>query len=72
LQLDQRAVAHQLGDAAVMLGDFGLDEVLAQRLEARMRTVLVGRHQAAVADDVRSEDRGQPARHQWSDSTANR
>ena len=31
-KLDQRAIAHELGDAAVVLGDLGLDEVLAQRL----------------------------------------
>ena len=63
-ELDQHAIAHQLDDAAVVLGDLRLDEVLAQRLEARVRARLVGRHQPAVADDVRSQDRGEPARHQ--------
>ena len=64
-ELDQGAIAHQLGDAAVVLGDLRFDEVLAQRLEARVRARLVGRHQPAVADDVRSQDRGEPARHQF-------
>ena len=40
-----------------------LDEVFAQRRQARMRPRLVGRHQAAVAYDVRSQDCGQPACH---------
>ena len=48
-----------------------LPELTAQRLQARVRARLVGRHQAAVADDVRSQDRGQPARHQ-SDPRRNR
>ena len=36
-ELDQRAVAGELDDAAAMLGDPGLDEVLAQRLEPGVR-----------------------------------
>jgi hypothetical protein len=51
------------GDAPVMLGNFGLDEDLAQRREARVRTCLVDRHQPRVADHVRSRYSGQPARH---------
>ena len=64
-ELDQGAVAHELGDPAVVLGDFGLDEVLAQRLQALVGPRLVDRHESAVADDLRSQDRGAPARHQF-------
>ena len=63
-ELDQRAVAHELDDAAVVLGDLRLDEVPAQGLERGERARLVGRHEPRVADDVRSEYRRQPARHQ--------
>lgn len=41
-ELDQRAVAHQLDDANVVLGDQRLDELLKQRLQARQRANLVG------------------------------
>jgi hypothetical protein len=61
-EFDQRAVAHQLDDAAVVLSDFRLDEVLAQRLQARVCALLVGRHEARVADDVGGENGGQPTR----------
>jgi hypothetical protein len=33
-ELDQGAVAHELGDPAVVLGDYGFDEVLAHCLQA--------------------------------------
>ena len=55
-----------------MLGDLGLDEVLAQRLQARVRTPLVGRHEARVADDVGGQNRRKPALHArlpWTGST---
>ena len=41
-ELDQRAVAHELDHPAVVLGDQRLDELLAQRLQARVRARLVG------------------------------
>jgi hypothetical protein len=47
-----------------MLADFRLDEIFAQRLQAGVRAPFVGRHQPAVADHVRSQDCGEPARHQ--------
>jgi len=54
-ELDQRIVAHQLHDPAVVLGDFRLDEVLTQRREARVGAFLVSRHQPRVADDIGGE-----------------
>ena len=50
--LDQRAVARKLDHATVMLGSLGLQEVLAQTFQARMGSLLVGRHEARIADDV--------------------
>ena len=38
-----------------------LDEILAQHLQARAGARLVDRHQAAVADDIRSQNCGEPA-----------
>ena len=62
---NQGAVTHEPGDPAVVLGDLGLDEVLAKRPQALVGSRLVDRHESAVADDVRSQDRGEPARHQF-------
>ena len=62
-ELHQHAVAGQLDDAAPMLGDLRVDQLAAVRLEGRERGALVGPHQAAVADDVGSQDRGQATFH---------
>jgi hypothetical protein len=45
-ELDQRPIAHELDDAALVLGDERLEELLAVRLEPRERTVLVALHEA--------------------------
>ena len=52
-ELDQHAVAGGLDDAAVMRGDAGIDDGLAQHLELRQRALLVTAHQPAVAGNVR-------------------
>jgi hypothetical protein len=59
-ELHQRAVAHQLDHPAMMLGRLGLDQLSAKGLEGREGTRLIGRHQAAVADDIGGEDGGKP------------
>ncbi len=59
-ELDQGAVAHELDDAAPVLGDERLDQLLAVGLEARERALLVALHQPAVADHVRRQDGGEP------------
>ena len=59
-ELDQDAVAGGLDDAAGMLGDLGIDQLAAMRLEARQRAFLVVADQPAVAGDVGCEDGGQP------------
>ena len=60
-ELDQRTIARQLDYAAAVLGDLRLDELLAQRLQARDRAGLVSAHEATVADHVRGQNRRQPA-----------
>ena len=44
-----------------MLGDLGIDQFLAMRLELAKRAFLVGAHQPAIAGDVARENRGKPA-----------
>ena len=60
-ELDDGAVAHQLDDAALVLGQQRVDRGLAQRLDRGQRASLVGLDQARVADDVGGQDRHQPA-----------
>ena len=44
----------------MMLGDLGIDDFLAVSVEPRQRSRFVGAHQSAIADDVRTEDCGEP------------
>ena len=62
-ELDQHAVAGQLDDAAAMLGDLGVDEFVAMRLERRERGGLIDAHEAAVADHIGGQNSGQTAFH---------
>ena len=57
-ELDQRAVAGALDDAAVMDGDGRVDQVAAQRPQPRERALLVRAGEPAVADHVGGQDRG--------------
>jgi len=57
-ELDQRPIAHQLDQAAVMLGDRRFQQLLAMRLEGGQGARLVSLHEAAVADHIRGQDRG--------------
>ena len=52
-EFHQHAVAGGLDDAAVVLGDAGVDQFAAVRFERRERADLVGAHQPAVADHIR-------------------
>ena len=56
-ELDDRAVAGALDDAAVMHGDGRIDQVAAKRPQPRQNPVLVGSGEPAVADDVGHQDR---------------
>jgi hypothetical protein len=60
-ELHQRAVAHELDDPPVVLSGLGLDKLSSNCLERRERPGLVGSHEAAVTDNIGSEDGGQPA-----------
>lgn len=48
-KLDQGTVAHQFDDPPVVRFDHRLEEALSQRLEARVSTRLILRHEPAVA-----------------------
>ena len=60
-ELDQHAVAHDLDDAAVMLGDQRIQDALTPLLQRRQRARLVLLHQSAVADHVGGKDGGEAA-----------
>jgi hypothetical protein len=50
-----------LDDAAVVLGDFRIDELMAQRFEAFEGAFLVRPHQPRIPGDIGDEDRGKTA-----------
>src|SRR4051794_25829940 len=59
-ELAQHAIAHELDNPAVVLGQEWLEELLAVRLEAGERAGLVMAHEPRVADHVRRQDGGEP------------
>ena len=59
-ELDDGAVAHQLDDAAVVLGEQRIDDLGAKRLDRGERAGLVLLDQARIADDVGRHDGRQP------------
>ena len=59
-ELDESAVAHELDDAAVVLGQQRVDHLAAQLADRGQRAGLVRLDQAGVADDVGGQDRRQP------------
>jgi len=58
-ELDDRAVATVLVDAAAMRGDCRVDEIATQAPQARKRSVLIGAGEPAVPDDIGDQDRGE-------------
>jgi hypothetical protein len=60
-EFHKQAVAGGLHDAAVVLADFRIEELAAQRFEAFERPLLVRPHQARIARDIGGEDRREPA-----------
>jgi hypothetical protein len=60
-KLHQQAVAGGLDDAAMVLGDLRIDELMAQRFEAFERAFLVRPHQPRIPRHIGGEDRGEPA-----------
>jgi len=57
----QQAVAGGLDDAAVVLGDLRIEELLPQRFEALVRALLVGAHQPRIAGHIGGENCGEAA-----------
>ena len=60
-KLDQHPFAGGLDDTAVLFGDAGIEDFLAQSLELGERSGLVGMHQAAEADHVGRQDCRKPS-----------
>ena len=58
-ELDDRAVAGALDDAAVVDGDCGIDQIATERPEPRQNPVLVRPGEPRIADDVGHQDRGE-------------
>src|SRR5260370_27745044 len=56
-EFDESAVPGALDDAAMMRVDGGIDQVAPQAAEPRQSAILVGPGEAAIADDVRDQDR---------------
>ena len=60
-ELDQNAIAGGLDDATAMLGDFGIDELTADRMQCRESTLFVRAHQPRIAGDISGQDRSEAA-----------
>jgi hypothetical protein len=56
-KFDEAAVPGPLDDAAMMEGDGRVDQVAAQSAQARENAILVRTREAAVADNVRNQNR---------------
>ncbi|MGB8039115.1 MAG: hypothetical protein WCF39_13675 [Pseudolabrys sp.] len=57
----QNPVACRLDDAAAMLRDLRVDELLAVNFEGVKRALIVGTHETAVASNIPGKDRGKSA-----------
>jgi len=60
-ELRQKPVAGVLDDPAVMLGNLGINQFAEMCLEAFVRALLIGAHQARVARHICGKDRGKAA-----------
>src|SRR6516225_5582108 len=60
-KLDKEAVAHRSEDVSAMRGNPRVDNARSDLFQSRKRPLLVGLHQAAVADHVRNKNRRQAA-----------
>ena len=55
-ELDQRPVADQFDDPAMMGGNSGIEDRLAMTFECRQRAGLVGAHHTGIANHISGED----------------
>src|SRR5271157_4021495 len=60
-EFHQETVAGSLDDAALVLGDLRIEELVAQRFEAFEGAFLVRPHQPRMAGDIGGQDRGEAA-----------
>src|SRR5581483_10193970 len=59
-EFHQRAVAHELDDAAGMGGDSRIDQFTPCGIQAGQRTSLINTYKAGIADDVGGQDCREP------------
>ena len=62
-ELGERSVAHQLDDAAVMLGQERIDDLAPQGFQGGKRAGFIHFHETRVPDDICRQDRHQPPLH---------
>jgi len=62
-ELDQQPVTHKFDDASAMLGDEGVENLLAQFSHAAKSPVLVLAHKAAVAHHVGGQNGSEATLH---------
>ena len=62
-ELDQHAVARRLHDAALVLGDLGVDQLASMRPEPLQRALFVDADQTRVTRDIGGENGGEPTLH---------
>ncbi len=60
-ELDEGTVAHQFNEPPAIFIDSGVDKLGSVGLESGERAGLIPTHQTAVASDIRTQDRGEPA-----------
>ena len=60
-ELDQDAVAGRFDDAALVLGDLGIDQFTAMRPEPREGAGLIESHEAAISGHIGGENGREPA-----------
>ena len=65
VEFDEKPVPHGADQAAAMLGDLGLDQILCVIGDRNMCSRLVDAHQPAIADDIGKQDGLQSAFQLW-------
>ena len=62
-KLGKQAVAHELDDAPLVRVDARVDDLISVGLQARERSLLIGTHEAAVANNVSDQNGGEATLH---------
>src|SRR5215472_6600584 len=61
VELDQKTVARGADQPAMVLGDFGLEQIFDMSGEAKVCALFIDPHQPGIADDIRHQNGGEPA-----------